>query len=287
MSERIVQVPGGELDLSEALRVALAAAHAAGELQMSRREARGRAVDVQLKSLRELVTEIDQESERVIVDIIQRAFPEHDILAEEGSGHERQAPFRWIIDPIDGTTNYAHGLPLFCSSIALERRRPDEIPELLVAVIHAPALRETYTAARGIGARLNDEPIHVSDRAELIESLLATGFAYVRHLSPNNNMANWTNLNFQSRDLRRCGSAALDLAWVAAGRFEGYWEYHIAPYDVAAGALLVLEAGGRVTDTEGAERWLNGRRIVATNGKIHDKLIEALVARVPDPLIPE
>lgn len=220
------------------------------------------------KGIRELVTEKDREVERFLVEELRSEF-DHAILAEEEVDEEGDT--RWIIDPLDGTTNFVHGLPFYAISIALERAG-----SCVLGVVYVPYLDETFLAERGKGAWFNGESIRleVSDTSELIRAVLATGFAYDRERFPN--LDRWARLHEATRGLRRCGSAAIDLAYVAAGRFDGFWEVGLAPYDVAAGAVLVEEAGGRVTDLAGGDDWLEGRSILATNGHLHQAIADAL-----------
>src|SRR5581483_1970191 len=232
------------------------------------------------KSWRDLVTEVDEACERHVVTRIKVAFPDHDYYAEEGHRRsDKKSEWRWIIDPVDGTTNYAHGLPLFSISIGLEKAG-----ECVGGVVFAPYLNELFFGWKGGGAYLNSRSIrlHVSKSAEISESVLATGFSYVQRDTQNDNLENFARVTREARGTRRFGSAALDLAYVAAGRLDGFWEMHLKPYDVAAGVVLIREAGGRVTDFFGGEDWLEGQSIVATNGKIH----EALRSRL-DPVLPD
>lgn len=242
-------------------------ARAAGKLMM---DGLGRGARVTKKGPRELVTEIDQACERLVIDSIRASFPDHDYFAEEGHRREdRKSPWRWIVDPLDGTTNYAHGLPFFNISIGIEKAG-----EVQGGVVYAPYMNEMFFAVKGQGAFLNSRTIrlHVSGTEKVSEALLASGFAYVQHQTKNDNLANWSRVTSVAQGTRRLGSAALDLAYVAAGRYDGFWEMHLMPYDCAAGALLIREAGGRVTDFWGQDDWLEGRTFVGTNGKIHDEL---------------
>jgi myo-inositol-1(or 4)-monophosphatase len=216
-------------------------------------------------SRRDLVTAADLESERAIVARLRETFPGEAIRAEEEVREPGGDGAVWYVDPLDGTINFVHGLPLFAVSIA---RCRGGVPDL--AVVHAPALGELYAAEAGRGATRNGAPIHVSKVEMLPDALLATGFPYRRGELANNNLDNFVRFFFEARGVRRCGAASLDLAWVAAGRFDGFWELHLEAHDVAAGALLVREAGGRVTDFSGGEDWLLGRTIVATNGPLHE-----------------
>ena len=256
----------------QALEVALAAAREAGALQLAALGRLDRARIGTKSAARDLVTEVDVASERCLVRHLRAAFPAHAIEAEEEvNDAERGAP-RWFLDPLDGTVNFVHGLPAFAVSMGLF---VDGVPEL--AVVHAPRLGETFHALRGGGAWLGAERLAVSATAELGEAVLATGFPYRRHeLSPNN-LENFSALFLAVRDLRRVGSAALDLAYVAAGRLDGFWELYLAPHDVAAGALLVREAGGIVCDVDGGEDWLRGGHIVAAGPGLVGALRKRLV----------
>jgi myo-inositol-1(or 4)-monophosphatase len=253
------------------LAFAVALAREAGEL-LQRGFGQVERGEVDYKGWRDLVTKYDLASERLVIERIRAAWPGHAILAEEGGGHAGTAPYRWIIDPLDGTTNFVHRHPFFCVSIGVEDARG-----ILAGVVHAPQLRETFTAVRGGGAFCGgDRRLQVSGEANLGHAVLASGFAYRQGEVGNTNLDNWSRLSLETRGLRRCGSAALDLAYVADGRYDGYWELALSPWDVAAGALLVREAGGRVTDARGGDNWLLGGSIVATNGVLHDPLLSRL-----------
>jgi myo-inositol-1(or 4)-monophosphatase len=262
-----------EHDSAEILRVAEQAAREAGELLL---DYHGRIDPGQIatkSSVRDLVTEADVQSERLLVDRLRTAFPGHAIESEEevrddpsdGTGPGGEA--RWFLDPLDGTVNFVHGLPVFAVSMGLF---VDGRPE--VAVVHMPRLGETFTAIRERGAFLNGAPISVSTATELESSLLATGFPYRRGELEHDNRENFNRFFYDVRGLRRMGSAATDLAFIAAGRYDGYWELHLSPHDVAAGALLVREAGGIVTDADGGEDWLRGGHIVASTPGIHEAI---------------
>jgi myo-inositol-1(or 4)-monophosphatase len=216
---------------------------------------------------RDLVTEADLEAERCLVAHLRQAFPEHAIEAEEETRDRDDARPRWFLDPLDGTVNFVHGLPIFAVSAGLwVGGRPE------VGVVHVPRLDETFGATRGGGAWLDGAQLSVSPVERLAEAVLATGFPYRRNELPNNNLENFSRFFLEVRGLRRMGSAAVDLAYVAAGRLDGFWELHLAPHDVAAGGLLVREAGGRVTDFEGGEGWLRGGRIVAAGPGLHEAI---------------
>jgi myo-inositol-1(or 4)-monophosphatase len=219
----------------------------------------------------DLVTEYDRRSEALVVETLRAAFPDDTIVAEEGGGVAGGAERRWWVDPLDGTTNFAHGLPFFCVSIGLEVRG-----QLAVGVVEAPALGWSFSTARGQGAHLGETPLRVSDTESLAAWLLATGFPYDVASDPRNNFAEFAALYRASQGVRRVGAAALDLAMVAAGWLDGYWEMKLRPWDLAAGALLVEEAGGRVSTWSGAPLQLAGGEVVATNGRIHDALVATL-----------
>ena len=252
------------------LAVAIEAAHLSGSYQ---RYHFASHLDIDLKGDKDLVTEVDRESERLIVEHLLTAFPHHGILAEEGQYPRGGSAYCWIIDPVDGTTNYAHGFPWFCSSIALEVDG-----ELVVGVIHNPVQGDLFTAAKGGGAFHNGRPIHVSQRAPLRNALLATGFPYDCATDPDNNFEAFMLFQKNARGIRRAGAAALDLAWVAAGRLDGFWELKLKPWDVAAGVLMVREAGGRVSTYDGSSYHHTCHRIVASNGIIHDEMVACLAS---------
>jgi myo-inositol-1(or 4)-monophosphatase len=254
--------------MREYLDTAVSAAMQAGELQ---RERLRLPHDIAFKGECDLVTEVDKGCEALIVGAILERYPDHDILAEENVYTPKGSSHRWIIDPLDGTTNYAHGFPWFAVSIALEMEG-----ELRAGVVFHTMMNELFTAIRGEGAFLNGEPIHVSARAPLKSALLATGFPYDKFQDNENNFANFERFQLKARAVRRAGSAALDLAYVAAGRFEGFWECKLKPWDVAAGTLLVEEAGGRVTDHGGGPYSIRHHRILASNGLIHEEMTALL-----------
>ncbi len=249
-------------------QVALRAARAAGTVH------RARLNKISFKgktSFLDLVTEADGEAEAAVIGIISRAFPSHAILSEEGGGVEQPSEHRWIIDPLDGTTNFAHGYPHFCVSIGYERRGRVE----LGVILDAPR-KELFVARRGQGASLNGQPIVVSRAPKLGASLLATGFPYDRAARRRFYLTFWEALMTRVHGVRRTGSAALDLAWVACGRMDGFWEFGLKPWDVAAGSLLVQEAGGRVTNMDGTRLSLSGGAILATNGRLHRQLMNVI-----------
>ena len=224
----------------------------------------------------DLVTDADRASEKLIVERLRTAFPGHDIVGEEGTRTSGgSAGYRWYVDPLDGTTNFAHGFPVFCVSLGLERNAAHEEPgELVAGVVYDPTRDELFTAQRGEGAKLNGTPIHVSRTRTVGESLIATGFpSKKRHENPN--IYFYHEITLHSHGVRRAGSAALDLAYTACGRFDGYWEFNLNPWDTSAGILLVEEAGGKVTQYNGAPFEIRTpREILASNGLIHQELIE-------------
>lgn len=258
---------------SDRLRLAIDIARRAGA---GLRDGLGQAA-VSSKGTLELLTQHDLASEQLIVDAITATFPGDAILAEEGGAREGNE-WTWLVDPLDGTTNFAHGLPIFSVSIAGRREGILEF-----AVVYDPMRDELFQAERGRGGVLNDRPLVVSTAVDLAESLLVTGFPYDLRENPDNNLDRFALLSRRARAVRRLGSAALDLAYVAAGRFDGYWELRLSPWDMAAGMLLVEEAGGTVTRIDGSPDPLQPpTSIVATNGRIHGGLLEAL-AQAHDP----
>ncbi|MGH7984683.1 MAG: inositol monophosphatase family protein [Candidatus Binataceae bacterium] len=260
-------------DSGDIERVALRAARAAGRIHLKRLS----RVTVKRKSNSiDLVTEADQESERAVIEVLQRAFPTHAVLAEESGANSHKSEHRWIIDPLDGTTNFAHGFPQFCVSIAYERRG-----RLQTAVIFDAFKNECFVATRGKGARLKGKPIRVSQTDALATALLATGFPYDRRERRRFYLAFWESFMTRTHGVRRTGSAALDLAYVACGRVDGFWEFGLKPWDVAAGALLVAEAGGRVSNMDGTQLDLSAAQIIASNGRVHREMIEAIVLARP------
>jgi myo-inositol-1(or 4)-monophosphatase len=236
-----------------------------------------RGVRAEYKGDVDLVTEADRASEKLITERLRSAFPGHGIYGEEGTRSGLDAEFRWYVDPLDGTTNFAHGFPVFCVVLGCERRAPGLAPEqdgeMVAGVIYDPLRDEMFTAERGGGARLNGAPIHVSRTAKLQESLLATGFpSQKRHQNPNVHF--YHEFTLRSHGVRRAGSAALDLAYVAAGRLEAFWELKLNPWDTSAGYLLVEEAGGRITHFDGSKFTLDSQEVFATNGLIHAEMQE-------------
>ena len=256
------------VDLDRVREVGVRAARDAGDLLRSRI---GAIREVRHKGLVDLVTDVDVASEQLVRAAIADAFPSHTVLGEEGGSQGGGDPrFRWLVDPLDGTTNYTHGFPLFCVSIGFEVDG-----QLQFGVVNAPCVGEEFVATAGHGATLNGEPIHVSDVTELRQAMLATGFPYEREALPRA-LRSFELMSSASQAVRRVGSAALDLCYVACGRFDAYWEHIVRPWDLAAGALLVVEAGGQMSMTDGSPFNVNGGQVLASNGRVHDAVRTAI-----------
>ena len=262
--------------MTEFTEVALEAALEAGDILAQHA---GKVEKVGYKNEVDLVTDVDYLSEQTIVKIIRDAFPRHGILTEEAGIQKSNSGYKWVIDPLDGTTNYAHNFPSYCVSIALEKDS-----EIILGVVHNPNLDELFVAERGAGAFLSKgkhlqpsrRKISVSETTELSRSLLATGFPYDIRTSSLDNMNHFVNFYKRSQGIRRAGSAAMDLCYLAMGRFDGFWELKLSPWDMAAGSLLVTEAGGKVTDFSGGPFNIYMKEILATNGKIHQQMRDVL-----------
>ena len=242
----------------------------AGAMQIDRL---GGDLQVRKKGAIDLVTAIDVEVERMGRAVIAERFPDHEVLAEELGGGAAGAPARcrWVFDPLDGTVNFAHGLPIFCSCIALEvDRRP------VVAAVYDPTRRELFTAERGAGAWLNDAPLRVSDTGAVLDAMLCTGFPYDVHANVDDLVGLFGAFVARARAVRRLGSAALDLCYLAAGRFDGFWEQRLHPWDMSAASLVVEEAGGRLSRYDGGAFDTHGDEIVASNGRIHDEMLRII-----------
>ena len=242
---------------------------------------------IEYKGEADLVTAADRASEVLIRERIRQQWPTHDILGEEQGLSDQGSEYRWYVDPLDGTTNFAHGFPVFCVSIALEHHTGDHEGQRIAAVIYDPTRDELFSAEQGKGAQLNGESIHVSKTAALKESLLATGFpSQKRHKNPN--IYFYHQITLHSHGVRRAGSAALDLCNVASGRFDGFWEFNLNPWDTAAGVLIVEEAGGQVTRFDGSPFQIDSHETVASNGLIHEALLrefeDIFAARGLEPL---
>ncbi len=253
------------------LTIAIEAAREAGAFLF---ENVGKIKNIERKSgqATNLVTEIDKQSEKMIIKRIMQHFPGHAILGEEGGAQEQTSEYRWIIDPLDGTTNFTHGLPIFCVTIGIEHKG-----KIIAGVIYDPNRDELFSAEKGKGAFLNGKRISVSSTDSLINSMLVTGFPYNINENPENVIGHFVNFLPKAQAVRRLGSAAIDLAYVACGRFDGYWEVFLHPWDKAAGILLVQEAGGFVTNFENnANEIIYNPNTLATNGLIHNKMLEVL-----------
>ncbi len=241
----------------------------AGEIQLARQ---GSGFRVSKKGTTDLVTEVDLECERMCREILAERFPDHEVLAEEeGTGAQRGSRWRWIFDPLDGTTNYAHGLPIFSASLGLEIDGRTE-----VGAVYDPSRGELFTAERGKGARLNGVPLKTTDTAALIDALLVTGFPYGALRASGDLMEIFGAFILQSRAVRRLGSAALDLCYVAAGRFDAFWEQHLKHWDVCAGILIAEEAGGRVTGVDGSPFNPSAGHLIASNGPLHGEMLRVI-----------
>jgi len=241
---------------------------------------------IEYKGDADLVTAADRASEVLIRERVAKQFPSHDVLGEEQGLNDRGNEYRWYVDPLDGTTNFAHGFPVFCVSLAIEHRTADS-QRRVAAVVYDPTRNELFSAQHGQGAQLDGKPIHVSKIGQLKESLLATGFpSHKRHKNPN--IFFYHQITLRTHGVRRAGSAALDLCDVACGRYDGFWEFNLNPWDTAAGVLIVEEAGGKVSGFDGSPFQLNSRETLASNGLIHDALVhefqEIFAGRGLDPL---
>lgn len=249
--------------------IALEAAAVAGQILLDYAR---HGFQIEYKHAIDLVTDADRKSEQVIIDTIRRAYRHHDILAEErGLESGGASPYKWVIDPLDGTTNFAHGFPMYCVSIGLEYRG-----QVVLGVILDPTRRELFVAVSGQGATLNGEPIRVSRASALDAALLVTGFAYDLRESTHNNLDYFSRFCLAARGVRRTGSAAIDLCYVAAGRFDGFWEMKLHPWDMAAGSLMVTEAGGCMSDFKGGAFSVYGEEMVASNHLIHNEMLAVL-----------
>ncbi len=250
------------------LKIAVEAAKEAGKIQLKHRNNIGKTY---YKGDINLVTEVDLLCEKKILEIIKNNYPEHSILAEEKGEALTGSDYKWIIDPIDGTINYAHDFPCYCASIALEFKK-----DLVIGVVYQPVLNELFTTQKGKGAFLNGNKISVSKSNRVKDSLLATGFAYDVHDSEIDNIDHFTNFIKRAQGIRRPGSAAMDLCYVAMGRFDGFWELKLHPWDVAAGVLLVQEAGGKINGIGGEDYSIYSKNIFASNGLIHQEMANIL-----------
>jgi len=256
------------VDLEALKGSAVEAALAAGK---AAQQGQGTAMRVHTKSSAiDLVTEYDQKAQDIIVQLLKKRYPGHGFLSEENLDERGKEPYLWVIDPIDGTTNFAHGSPIFAVSISLLHHLSP-----MIGVVYAPCMNELFIAVREKGVWLNDKPIRVSKHAKLEQSVLGTGFSYSQALIEKN-LSHFGRFIRRSRAIRRLGSAALDMCWVAMGRFDGYWELDLKPWDVAAGWLMVEQAGGRVSDFRGGPFALKAGSLLCSNGLIHDQMMTVL-----------
>lgn len=231
----------------------------------------GNVRHVQQKGVIDLVTEFDKRSEEVIISSILQEFPDHAILAEESGRNQTISEYQWVIDPLDGTTNFAHGIPIFSVSIGLLKSNSP-----VVGVVYDPFRNEMFSAELGHGATLNNQPIRVSPRTDLGQAVISTGFPYDLRTNPRNNLAQFVQFQLRTQAVRHLGSAALDCTWTAMSRLDGYWEFGVKPWDVGAGALIVREAGGRVTSVDGDENFLSTTSILVSNGLLHEQMLRVL-----------
>lgn len=262
--------------MSDILELAEVIARQAGAVLL---QGYGKAHHVQQKGVIDLVTEFDRRSEDLIVSFIQQNFPEHAILAEESGHNKTISEYQWVIDPLDGTTNFAHGIPIFSVSIGLLR---NNIP--VVGVVYDPFRNEMFSAESGRGATLNSQPIRVSSRADLGQAVISTGFPYDVRTNPRNNLAQFVQFQLRTQAVRHLGSAALDCTWTAMGRLDGYWEFGVKLWDIGAGALIVREAGGRVTFGDGDENFFSTDSILVSNGLLHEQMLRVLTEGSEAPL---
>ncbi|MFH1784663.1 MAG: inositol monophosphatase family protein [bacterium] len=260
--------------LAKCRKTAIDAALSAGKF-LRARQGKIKTYDFKNGSITNIVTDVDRKSEALIIRTIRKVFPEHEFLAEESGKNKARSEYRWIIDPIDGTTNFVHSFPFFCVSIALEKAG-----KLEVGVVYNPVHDELFYAQRGKGAYLNRKRIRTSSISDISRSLLATGFAYdADKCTKNDNINNFKEFLRVSQAVRRAGSAALDLCYVACGRFDGFWEWDLSPWDTAAGVVIVKEAGGRVTKFDGSAYTPYDKTLLATNSAIHKNMVSVLRGR--------
>jgi len=255
-------------DMDRLLEIAAHAAQDAGTLL---RQKFGSELQIEFKGRKNIVTEADKAAESCIIEVLRKATPDSTILTEESPEMKGTSPLKWIIDPVDGTTNFAHGLPIFSVSIGAEVDG-----EVVAGIVYNPISGEEFTAKKGQGSFLNGEPIHVSSVDDLEEGLLVTGIPYSVLTTDEDNLDLFAAFCFEGQSVRRLGSAALDFCYVASGRLDGYWELSLYPWDMAAGVLIVQEAGGKVTDLTGNPVDIYGKRHIASNGLIHDAMLQVV-----------
>lgn len=254
--------------MSDILQIAEVIVRQAGAVL---REGYGNVRHIQQKGVIDLVTEFDVRSEEIIISSIQKEFPDHAVLAEESGLNTTISEYQWVIDPLDGTTNFAHGIPVFAVTIALLKNNSP-----VVGVVYDPLRNEMFSAELGQGASLNNHPIRVSSQADLGRAVISTGFPYDLRTNPRNNLAQFVQFQLRTQAVRHLASAALDCAWTASGRLDGYWEFGTKPWDVGAGSLIVREAGGRVTSTDGDENFLSNESILVSNSLLHGQMLRVL-----------
>ena len=257
------------------IQVATEAARAAGKYILKKT---GNFGKISYKGSINLVTDVDKRSEEIVVSRIRREFPGHGILAEERGSENKGHRYKWIIDPLDGTTNYAHSFPFFCVSVGLEVGG-----EVIAGVVYDPVRDELFSAVRGAGARLNKQRMRVSKTTDLSKALLVTGFAYNIREAKYTNVENFRRFLLASQGVRRTGSACIDLCYVACGRFDGFWEVGLHPWDTAAGSLIVEEAGGKLTDFKGSPYSHYDKQILVSNGSIHGEMLKVIMLDVRRP----
>lgn len=239
----------------------------------------GNVQHVQHKGAIDLVTEFDKRSEELILSALQREFPEHAILSEESGRRQTGSEYQWIIDPLDGTTNFANGIPIFCVTMSLFKNTSP-----IVGVTYDPLRDEMFSAEANCGATLNNESIHVSSKSALADAVISTGFPYDLRTNPRNNLEQFVQFQLRTRAVRHLASAALDCAWTAMGRLDGYWEFGVQPWDIGAGVLIISEAGGRVTSTNGQGYALPNDSILVSNSLLHDQMLRVLLEGSDAPL---
>jgi myo-inositol-1(or 4)-monophosphatase len=256
--------------MTKHLQVAIEVAHEAGLIQ---KKYHGKLIKIGYKGTgkNDVVTEVDKKCEAYIVKQLNKAFPDYAVLAEEGTNVDSKVPYKWIIDPLDATVNYSHGHPVFAVSIGLEYKG-----KVIAGACYSAMLDEMYYAEKGKGAFLNGKKIQVSQTKSLETALLCTGFAYDVKTNPDNNLNNFAKFIMNSQALRRDGSAVIDLCYVACGRYEGFWELNLKPWDVAAATLIIQEAGGKVTRFDGSKYSIYGNQVLASNGKVHKEMMHVL-----------
>ena len=254
--------------MADFLTAAIEASRLGGEVL---RERYGKAKTIEFKGEIDLVTEVDRKSEKLIVDFLSAQFPQHSILAEEGTNTTRQSEYRWVIDPLDGTSNYAHDYPFFCVSLGLEKRG-----EVIAGVVYHPIFEELFVAEKGGGAFLNKKKLQVSQVNRLRQALVSTGFPYDVLEDPEEALEYFARFIDAAQAVRRDGSAALDLCYLAMGRFDGFWELRLKPWDTAAGSLIVKEAGGKITNFLGEEYSIYDHHVIASNGWLHNEMLNVV-----------